>query len=41
MPRQFGGLIGWLISTLFVVAVGIFVLSRIRPLWAMLMPRGE
>lgn len=38
MPKSFGGLIGWLISTVIVVAVGIFVLSRIRPVWRVLMP---
>lgn len=38
MPRNLTGLFGWVISTLVVVAVGIFVLSRIPPLWRMLVP---
>ncbi|HEY4714655.1 MAG TPA: hypothetical protein VIH30_10505 [Aquirhabdus sp.] len=38
MPTKFGGLIGWLVSTLILVAVGIFILARIRPVWRILMP---
>lgn len=33
MPRTIGGLFTWIISTLIVVAVGLFILSRIGPLW--------
>lgn len=41
MPRTLGGLFGYIFSTVIVVAVGIFVLSRIRPLWRVLMaPQG-
>lgn len=38
MPKSFGGLLGWLVSTVLVVAVGLFVISRIRPLWNIIMP---
>jgi hypothetical protein len=38
MPRNLGGLFGWVISTLLVVAVGIFILSRIPPIWRVLTP---
>lgn len=38
MPKTFGGLLGWLVSTVIVVAVGLFVLARIRPLWNVIMP---
>lgn len=33
MPKSAGGLIGWAVSTIIVVAVGVFILSRIKPLW--------
>jgi len=29
MPKSLGGLFGWVVSTIIVVAVGIFILSRI------------
>lgn len=33
MPKTFGGIVGWAISTVVVVGVGIFILSRVRPVW--------
>ena len=33
MPRTLGGLFGWVISTVVVTAAGIFILSRVKPLW--------
>lgn len=38
MPKSLGGLFGWVLSTLIVVAVGIFILSRIPPLWRIVVP---
>lgn len=37
MPKTFGGLVGWLIGTLVVVAVGVAILAR-TPIWAKLFP---
>jgi len=33
MPKSLGGLVGWAFSTVIVVGVGIFILSRVKPLW--------
>lgn len=33
MPKSLGGILGWAISTVVVVGVGIFILSRVKPLW--------
>lgn len=33
MPKTLGGLLGWAISTVVVVGVGIFILSRVKPVW--------
>jgi hypothetical protein len=38
MPKSLGGLFGWVVSTIIVVAVGIFILSRIPPLWRVIVP---
>ena len=38
MPKSFGGLLGWVISTILVVAVGLFILSRIPPVWRVIVP---
>jgi hypothetical protein len=38
MPKTLGGLFGWAISTVIVVGVGIFILSRIPPVWRVIMP---
>lgn len=32
MPRTLGGLVGWLISTVIIVAVGMAIINRIPPL---------
>lgn len=41
MPKSAGGLIAWAISSLVIVAVGLFVLSRIAPIWRILVvPRA-
>ena len=40
MPKSLGGLFGWLIGTLLVVAVGVFILAR-TPLWAKLFPAAK
>lgn len=40
LPTSAGGLLAWVISTLVVVAVGIFILSRIPPVWRVLMPKA-
>lgn len=37
MPKSAGGLVGWLVGTLVVVAVGVAILSR-TPVWAKLFP---
>lgn len=37
MPKSLGGLVGWLIGTLLVVAVGVAILAR-TPIWARLFP---
>jgi hypothetical protein len=29
MPKSLGGLFGWLVSTLFAVAVGLFIINRV------------
>lgn len=39
MPKTFGGLIGWLFASLLVVAVGLFILSRIPPVWGVILPK--
>lgn len=39
MPKSLGGIFGWIISTLIVVTVGIFILSR-TPLWGMILPKA-
>lgn len=38
MPKSFTGLLGWVLSTMVVVAVGIFILSRIPPIWRLIVP---
>lgn len=38
MPKSLGGLVGWTVSTLVVVAVGLFILSRIPPVWRIIFP---
>lgn len=40
LPSTAGGILGWVISTLVMVAVGIFILSRIPPVWRVLMPKA-
>lgn len=39
MPKSLGGLLGWTIGTLIVVAVGVALLSR-SPFWGMINKQG-
>lgn len=38
LPSTLSGFVGWLVGTLIVVAVGIFILSRINPVWRLIVP---
>jgi hypothetical protein len=39
MPKTFGGILGWVVGTLVVVAVGVAILSR-TPMWTYIKPAG-
>lgn len=40
MPKSVGGLVGWTIGTLVMVAVGVAILSR-TPIWVKLFPKAK
>lgn len=40
MPKSAGSLVAWTISTLLMVAVGIFVLSRVPMAWNLIYKRA-
>lgn len=39
MPKSLGGWFMWALSTVLIVGVGIFILSR-TPLWGMILPKA-